>query len=104
MIEIAGGRDLFAEAGDPSRRLDWETLAETEADPDLIVAMPCGFDQAGTTHELETLCKLPAWRSLRAVQNGRVYPVDANGCFSRPDPRLVDGIETLARCFHESGR
>jgi iron complex transport system substrate-binding protein len=42
----------------------------------------------------------PEWRRLRAVRAGRVHPVDANGCFSRPGPRLVDGIERLAEIFH----
>ena len=62
--------------------------------------MPCGFDAAGAGEQIATISERPEWQALRAVRDGRVYPVDANGCFSRPGPRLVDGIETLARCFH----
>ena len=92
---IAGGRDPFAVApGERSRRASWEEIAA--ADPDWIVAMPCGFDRAGAAAEVAKLAGDPLWDSLRAVRTGRVAAVDANGCFSRPGPRLVDGIETLA--------
>jgi iron complex transport system substrate-binding protein len=98
MIAWAGGVDVFAEPGGHSARLTWEQLQQ--ADPDVIVAMPCGFDEAGARAQVELAAEHPetgpAWRSLRAVREGRVYPVDANGCFSRPGPRLVDGIERLA--------
>jgi len=61
--------------------------------------MPCGFDEAGAQGQIETIAGRPEWQTLRAVREGRVHPVDANGCFSRPGPRLVDGIERLARIF-----
>ena len=94
MVAIAGGRDPFAVApGERSRRASWEEIAA--ADPDWIVAMPCGFDRAGAAAEVAKLAGDPLWDSLRAVREGRVAAVDANGCFSRPGPRLVDGIETL---------
>lgn len=98
MIEIAGGTDAFAAPGEASRRLSWPELAG--ADPDLIVAMPCGFDRAGAAEQVERLGESPVWKELRAVRTGRVFPVDANGCFSRPGPRLADGIEQLADLFH----
>ena len=95
MVAIAGGRDPFAVApGERSRRASWEEVAA--ADPDWIVAMPCGVDRAGAAAEVAKLAGDPLWASLRAVRAGRVAAVDANGCFSRPGPRLVDGIETLA--------
>jgi iron complex transport system substrate-binding protein len=100
MIEIAGGTDAVARPGDHSNRLTWEQIAV--ADPDVIVAMPCGFDEAGARAQIEGIAHIPEWRSLRAVREGRVHPVDANGCFSRPGPRLVDGIERLAKIFHPS--
>jgi iron complex transport system substrate-binding protein len=94
MIAIAGGRDPFAiEPGERSRRASWTEIAA--ADPDWIVAMPCGFDETGAAREVEKLAGLEAWRTLRAVREGRVAAVDANGCFSRPGPRLVDGVERL---------
>ncbi len=98
MIDRAGGIDAVARPGDSSARLTWDEVAA--ADPDVIVVMPCGFDAAGAQEQIATISDRPEWRALRAVRGGRVYPVDANGCFSRPGPRLVDGIETLARCFH----
>jgi iron complex transport system substrate-binding protein len=99
MIDIAGGRDLLAAPGDRSSRITLERLAA--ADPDVIIVMPCGYDREGAAGELAaTLARRPGWRRLRAVAERRCYPVDANGCFSRPGPRLVDGIEELARLLH----
>lgn len=98
MLSIAGGRDPFGVApGERSRRATWEEIAA--ADPDWIVAMPCGFDAAGAAGEVAKLAGTPLWEGLRAAQTGRVAAVDANGCFSRPGPRLVDGIEELHRLF-----
>ncbi len=96
-IALAGGVDAFAVPGDPSRKVTWEAIAD--ADPDVLVAMPCGFDRAGAEAEVEAFASGPAaatWKTLRAVRQGRVYAVDANGCFSRPGPRLLDGTEFLA--------
>jgi iron complex transport system substrate-binding protein len=98
MIDRAGGIDVFGEPGGHSQRLTWEQVAA--ADPDVIVAMPCGFDEAGARDQIETVANLPQWKALRAAREGRVFPVDANGCFSRPGPRLVDGIERLAAILH----
>jgi len=98
MIDIAGGIDVIARPGDPSRRLTWDEVAA--ADPDLLVVMPCGFDEAGAQSQIDLIACRPEWQALRAVRDGRVHPVDANGCFSRPGPRLVDGIERLAVIFH----
>ena len=98
MIEIAGGLDVIAKPGDHSRRLTWEDVRA--ADPDLLVVMPCGFNEAGAREQIGLIADRPEWRELRAVREGRIYPVDANGCFSRPGPRLVDGIERLAALFH----
>jgi iron complex transport system substrate-binding protein len=90
MIEIAGGIDVFAKPGDHSARLTWDQVRE--ADPDIVVVMPCGYDEAGAAAQLALLD--------RPDLRGRMFPVDANGCFSRPGPRLVDGIERLADLFH----
>ena len=98
MIGLAGGTDVFGQAGGHSERLTWERIAA--ADPDVIVAMPCGFDEAGAREQIAAVAERPEWRSLRAVREGRVHAVDANGCFSRPGPRLVDGIEQMAAIFH----
>jgi iron complex transport system substrate-binding protein len=102
MIEIAGGIDALAQPGDHSRRLTWDDVQA--ADPDHLVVMPCGFDEVGARDQIALIADDPAWRGLRAVREGRVHPVDANGCFSRPGPRLVDGIERLASLFHGAPR
>lgn len=100
MIERAGGTDAIARPGDHSTRLTWEQIAQ--ADPDVIIAMPCGFDEAGARAQIDLIAGRLEWQSLRAVREAQVHPVDANGCFSRPGPRLVDGIERLAKIFHPS--
>jgi iron complex transport system substrate-binding protein len=98
MIALAGGIDVFGEPGGHSARLTWDQVAA--ADPDVIVVMPCGFDEAGAREQIATIAARPEWRSLRAVREAQVFPVDANGCFSRPGPRLVDGVERLAAILH----
>jgi iron complex transport system substrate-binding protein len=98
MVRIAGGRELFAGPGERSVRLDWETVFEAE--PEVLVLMPCGFDAARAAEEARTLPGLPGWADLPAVKNGRVWVVDANSFFSRPAPRLVEGVEILARILH----
>ena len=97
MIEAAGGEDVAARPGDGSRRMTWDEVAAL--DPDLLIVMPCGFDEAGARAQIERIASTPEWSALRAVREGKVFPVDANGCFSRPGPRLVDGIERLAEIF-----
>lgn len=100
MIEIAGGEDALNRPGEGSRRMEWDEVAA--ADPDVVVAMPCGYDAAGAQAQIDLVAGRPEWQGLRAVQAGRVAAVDANGCFSRPGPRLVDGIERLAAIFHDA--
>ena len=94
MIALAGGEDPLAEPGAPSRRSSWEEIAA--ADPDLIVAMPCGFGEAAAREQVAALAGRPEWESLAALRDGRVHAVDGGGLFSRPGPRLVDGAERLA--------
>jgi iron complex transport system substrate-binding protein len=99
MIAAAGGADaLDSAAGASSKRLSWDAVRA--ADPEIIVAMPCGYDEAGARAQLAAIDSRPEWRRLAAVREGKVYPVDANGCFSRPGPRLVDGVGRLAALFH----
>lgn len=100
MMAIAGGRDPFGVApGERSRRSSWAEIAAV--DPDWIVAMPCGFDAEGAAREVARLAGHPIWPTLRAVREGHVAAVDANGLFSRPGPRLADGVEHLATLLHE---
>lgn len=98
MVEAAGGIDALAQAGAASRPIEWDAL--TAADPDVIVLMPCGFTIPRTRTELTTITSHPQWKTLPAVQRNRVYLVDALSYFSRPGPRLIDGVEQLASIFH----
>jgi iron complex transport system substrate-binding protein len=97
MIDRAGGEDAFAASGDPSRRATWDEIAA--GDPEVVLVMPCGFDEAGARAQMALLEGHPAWESLAAVRAGRAYALDANGLFSRPGPRVVDGVERLAEIF-----
>jgi len=98
LVSIAGGRNLFGEAGQHSPWLEWEAVCR--ADPDVVVAMPCGFDLARTHRELAALERLPGWADLRAVRGGRVAAVDGHQYFNRPGPRLVESAEILAEILH----
>jgi iron complex transport system substrate-binding protein len=99
MVATAGGEELFAEPGQPSARLSWEEVFE--AAPEALVLMPCGFDTRRAAEEASrVLPGLPGWDEVPAVKSGRVWAVDANSCFSRPAPRLVEGVEVLAHLLH----
>ena len=62
--------------------------------------MPCGFSVDRAVADVPLLTRLPGWRVLPAVRKGNVYAVDASSYFSRPGPRLVDGVELLAHILH----
>jgi iron complex transport system substrate-binding protein len=98
MVRLAGGEEIFAGPGEASARLRWDEVFE--AAPDVLVLMPCGFDAERTKKEALGLSDLPGWADLPAVREGRVWAVDANSYFSRPAPRLVEGVEILARILH----
>jgi iron complex transport system substrate-binding protein len=98
MVRIAGGEEVLAGPGEPSARLGWDEVFE--AAPEVLVLMPCGFDVGRTLAEAHALPKLPGWDELPAVKSGRVWAVDANSYFSRPAPRLVEGVEILAPILH----
>ncbi|MCI0638583.1 MAG: cobalamin-binding protein [Gemmataceae bacterium] len=98
LVEMAGGVNLFGEAGKHAPWMSWAELSER--DPEVIVAMPCGFDLERTRKEMKQLPKHPEWGALRAVQNGRVYATDGNQFFNRPGPRLVESLAILAGILH----
>jgi iron complex transport system substrate-binding protein len=98
LVDLAGGRELIGRSGQPSRRVSWDEIAG--ADPEVVVLALCGFALQRTLNEAARLGEAPQWRRLRAVREGRVYAVDANACFSRPGPRIVDSLELLAHILH----
>ena len=98
MIALAGGEEVLGRAGGKSFRVTWDQIFA--AQPEVILLMPCGYSQAAAQKEWDALPKPVGWESLPAVQQGRVYTLDANSYCSRPAPRVVDGIEQLAKLFH----
>ncbi len=98
MVEIAGGSDALVEPGAPSARIEFKRLRD--ADPDIVVLMPCGMDVAQSLAEFESLPNRSDWFGLGAFDEGRAYVVDSGALFSRSGPRLVDGIEVLSRIIH----
>ncbi len=97
-VEIAGGNCLLGEAGKKSLTTTYEAI--TESKPEILVLIPCGYYTRDIVRQLETT-KFPAdWRELPAVKNNRVWAMDASAYFSRPAPRVVDGVEILAKIFH----
>ena len=93
MIKAAGGEDVLGAAGHKSRTASWEELAAAE--PEVVVAMPCGWDAPTARTEVEK-------RASEVTGTGaeRIWAVDAAASFSRPGPRLVEGTELLAHLLH----
>ncbi|MBM4124438.1 MAG: cobalamin-binding protein [Nitrospira sp.] len=103
MVAWAGGRNGLGRAGMPSERMSWQDVLA--ASPDVLIVMPCGFSTSRAIQELEQLRPAslwPEWESLPAVKNDRVFAVDSNSYFSRPGPRLVEGVALLAALCHPS--
>ena len=99
MIEIAGGKNLISSEKIPSRKMKLEEIKE--ANPDIIVMMPCGFDVKRTVTEYNNvLADDPDWNELKAIKGNNVYAVDANSYFSKPSLRTITGIEVLAKIIH----
>lgn len=98
MVELAGGQNVLAESGKHSGYLTWGELKE--ADPDVIVVMPCGFNLTRTRAELSPLLNHPDWPGLRAVKSNRIYITDGHNFFNRPGPRIVESMEIMAEILH----
>jgi len=98
MVQLAGGTPVLSEPGAPSRRVTPEEVLA--AAPDVVVLMPCGFPIDRTRRELRSLTDAPWWRQLPAIRHRRAFIVDATSYFSRPGPRLIDGVGILAGLCH----
>jgi iron complex transport system substrate-binding protein len=98
MIKFAGGRDVFGEPSRPSFRVTLEDVVA--AQPDFLIAAPCGYTAAQAREEYRSIDFPVDWQGIPAVRNGRVYALDANSYFSRSGPRLVTGLEILAKLLH----
>lgn len=100
MVELAGGHDVLGSQDAPSYETTWHAV-ET-ARPDVIFVMPCGYSVERTVNDLRRVGQTgDVWRRT-SEQGPDVYVVDAASFFSRPGPRLVDGVELLAAILHKS--
>ncbi|HEV7937344.1 MAG TPA: ABC transporter substrate-binding protein [Solirubrobacteraceae bacterium] len=93
LVELAGGEDVLGSPGAPSVTVAWEALAA--AQPEVVVAMPCGYDAARAHAEAVAYSS-----ELAALGAEQVVAVNASAYFSRPGPRLIDGLELLAHILH----
>jgi iron complex transport system substrate-binding protein len=93
LIELAGGEDVLGFPGEPSRTASWEELEA--ATPEVVVVMPCGYDALRAHAEA-----LAYGSELQRLGTGRIVAVNASAYFSRPGPRLIDGLELLAHVLH----
>jgi len=98
MIRLAGGDDVLGIEGTPSRTLSWHEVAS--AAPDVIVYMPCGYGLDEAARQVSHLYRVDEFAATRAATIGAVFAVDSSSYFSRPGPRLIDGLETLAWILH----
>ena len=94
MIEIAGGSPALGEKEAPSREITWEQALASS--PEIIVLMVCGFDLKRTVEEFNLLSESEFWKQY----GGEIYAVDGSAYFSRPGPRIIDGIEILGEIIH----
>lgn len=98
MVEIAGGINGISKIGQRSHKIELSQISQF--DPDILIMMPCGFDIDKTLGEYGSLQKNHEWNSLKAVQDGMVFAVDALSYFSRPSPRIITGIEILSKIIN----
>jgi iron complex transport system substrate-binding protein len=98
MIEIVGATPVLAEKGQPSRDVAWHEVRV--AGPEVAVFMPCGYYLEEAEEEADSFLHQADFADTPAVRNGNVFAVDATSYFSRPGPRIVDGLEILAWAVH----
>jgi iron complex transport system substrate-binding protein len=98
MIEIAGGKDALGRKRTPSFRISAEDVID--AAPEILLIAQCGYSAQQARDEYRSMSFPEGWSAMPAVRNSRVYAMDASGYFSRPGPRLITGIEALARILH----
>ncbi|TMC36982.1 MAG: cobalamin-binding protein [Chloroflexi bacterium] len=97
-VAAAGGVELIGRANARSKEISLDDVVA--ADPDYVLILPCGFDAQRAARESRVLIADERWTQLRAVRDGHVLTLDGNAYFSRPGPRVVDGIELLASALH----
>lgn len=98
LVKIAGGENLLSQPGKHSPWLEWKDLID--ANPDVVVIMPCGWSMTRTRSELHWLFSREGWSELKAVRDGKVFLADGHHYFNRPGPRLLDSAQILAEILH----
>ncbi|MGH9572001.1 MAG: cobalamin-binding protein [Candidatus Acidiferrales bacterium] len=98
MVCKAGGEDVLGIAGKPSFKVTAEQIAESHAE--IILVMPCGYNADRAATEWRAFNPPESWHDLPALRQNHIFAVDANSHFSRPGPRLVDGVAILAHVLH----
>jgi iron complex transport system substrate-binding protein len=98
MIEVAGGKDALGRKRTPSFRVTAEDVID--AAPEILLIAQCGYSAQQARDEYCGMSFPEEWSAMPAVRNSRVYALDASGYFSRPGPRLITGIEALAKILH----
>ena len=99
MIECAGGINMITKSEEHSRKMKIEEIED--ADPDVLILMPCGFNVEKTISEYRNFLENDSrWNKLRAVKQDKVFAVDANSFFSKPSIRIFTGIEILGKILH----
>jgi iron complex transport system substrate-binding protein len=98
MVEAVGATNLLSAKGEPSRTVTHREIHD--AYPEVLVYMPCGYYLEEAEEEAQRVIAHPEIADTPAARNGNVFAVDASSFFSRPGPRIVDGLEILAWAVH----
>jgi len=98
MVELAGGVNLLSAPKEPSVAVTWKEIADST--PEVIAVMPCGYYIEEAEEEAASLFENPDFANTPAAVEKGVFAVDATSFFSRPGPRLIDGLEALAWAIH----
>jgi iron complex transport system substrate-binding protein len=100
-IRRAGGWDLLGADGEASVQTTWDAIADV--DPEMLLLMPCGYHLPETVAEWARVNRPPGYAELMAVDRDQIFALDGSAYFSRPGPRVIDGIELLAEIFDPDG-
>ena len=99
MVEFVGGKNLISKKSEHSRKMTLEEIVNAE--PEIIVLMPCGFNVDRTIKEYKnSLHSNTKWNTLSAVKENKIFAVNANSFFSNPSLRTITCIEILAKIIH----
>ena len=98
LIEYAGAVSLLSNKHKPSTTTTWESIVDV--DPDILFVACCGYNLERTLQDMPIICKKDEWLDMKSVKQNNIYVTDGNAYFSRPGPRLVDGMEIMAHALH----